>query len=216
MNLTHFGHACVLAEFDTTGRPVRVLFDPGAYSAGFEDLRDLDAILFTHEHPDHLDTDRIGPLVKANPAAWVIADPSTADRLRECGVEHEAVRPGDALTIKDIPVRVLGGEHAVIHPQLPHPPNNAYLIDEALLHPGDAFTVPGQTVDVLLVPAAGPWMKIGEGVDYLREVAPRVAVPIHQAGLADVHRNLHHQLLTNLAPPRTRLEILQPGTPRTV
>lgn len=214
MNLTHFGHACVLAEFDTAGRTVRMLFDPGAYSAGFEGLRDLDAILLTHEHPDHLDTDRLGPLVKANPAARVIADPGTADRLRDCGVEHEVVRPGDTLTVNEIPVRVLGGEHAVIHPQLPHPPNNAYLVGDALFHPGDAFTAPGQAIDVLLVPAAGPWMKIGEGVDYLRQVAPRVAVPIHQAGLADVHRNLHHQLLTNLAPPETRVEILDTGTTR--
>jgi len=35
LRLTHYGHACVLAELpDGT----RILFDPGTYSADFEDL----------------------------------------------------------------------------------------------------------------------------------------------------------------------------------
>jgi L-ascorbate metabolism protein UlaG (beta-lactamase superfamily) len=35
IRLTHYDHACVLAELpDGT----RILFDPGTYSAGFEDL----------------------------------------------------------------------------------------------------------------------------------------------------------------------------------
>jgi L-ascorbate metabolism protein UlaG (beta-lactamase superfamily) len=39
VQITHYGHACVLAELpDGT----RILFDPGTYSAGFEDLTGLD------------------------------------------------------------------------------------------------------------------------------------------------------------------------------
>ncbi|MFJ9889444.1 MBL fold metallo-hydrolase [Streptomyces sp. NPDC091287] len=217
MKLTHFGHACVLAEFDSGERAVRVLLDPGTYSADFEDLTDLDAILLTHEHPDHLDPDRITQLAKTNPAARIIADPGAGDRLREAGLTPEVARPGENLTIATVTVEVLGGEHAVIHPNLPCVTNNAYLLDGRLLHPGDAFTIPpsDKPLDVLLVPAAGPWMKASEAIDYLRRLAPRVAVPIHQGGLAEVHRDLHHQLLTNLAPDGTRVEVLEPGTAHT-
>jgi L-ascorbate metabolism protein UlaG (beta-lactamase superfamily) len=48
IRITHYGHACVLAEL--AGR-TRVLFDPGTYSAGFEELTGLDAVLITHDIP---------------------------------------------------------------------------------------------------------------------------------------------------------------------
>src|SRR5882757_6159025 len=209
MNLTHFGHACVLAAFETSEGGTRLLLDPGTYATGFEDARDLDAILITHEHPDHLDVDRLHPLVKANPGVRLIADPGASTRLREAGIDHETASPGDAFTVKGVSVAVLGGEHAVIHPQLPSVSNNAYLIDGRLLHPGDALVVPPGPVDVLLAPAGGPWMKISEAIDYVREVTPSTAVPIHQAGLADVHQQLHHQLLRTLAPAATDIQVLE-------
>lgn len=195
------------------GRGTRLLLDPGTYSAGFEDARDLDAILITHEHPDHIDVDRLPGLVKANPGVRLIADPGASARLREAGIDHEAVSPGDAFTVKGVFVAVMGGEHAVIHPQLPSVSNNAYLIDGRLLHPGDALVIPPGPVEVLLVPAGGPWMKISEGIDYLREVEPSTAVPIHQAGLANVHQQLHHQLLRALAPEATDIQVLELGVP---
>jgi hypothetical protein len=65
----------------------------------------------------------------------------------------------------------------------------AYLIGDGehparLMHPGDALFVPGEPVEVLATPAAAPWLKISEAVDYLRAVAPRHAVPIHQGIIA--------------------------------
>ena len=45
----------------------RILIDPGVLSvdAAFE-LEDLDAIVVTHQHPDHLDRERIGGLLERN------------------------------------------------------------------------------------------------------------------------------------------------------
>ncbi|MFZ1179689.1 MAG: MBL fold metallo-hydrolase, partial [Mycobacterium sp.] len=43
MQLTHFGHSCLLAEFDHTS----VLFDPGTFAHGFEGITGLSAILIT-------------------------------------------------------------------------------------------------------------------------------------------------------------------------
>ena len=53
MQLTHLGHACLLVETETA----RLLIDPGMDSS-FADVRDLDAVLVTHQHPDHIDVDR--------------------------------------------------------------------------------------------------------------------------------------------------------------
>ncbi|HET9944048.1 MAG TPA: MBL fold metallo-hydrolase, partial [Actinomycetes bacterium] len=77
MRVTHLGHACLFVEIADS----RVLIDPGSFSTGFEDLRDLDAIIVTHQHADHLDEERLPALLAANRQAAVYADPESADLL---------------------------------------------------------------------------------------------------------------------------------------
>jgi L-ascorbate metabolism protein UlaG (beta-lactamase superfamily) len=202
--ITHFGHACLLLD---TGR-ARLLLDPGTFSAGFEQVRGLDAVLVTHQHFDHLDADRIRPLLDANPDARLIVDSGTAEQLAE--IPHEVVAPGAELEIAGAHVDVLGGEHAVIHPDIPVVPNNAYLVDGTHLHPGDAYTPAPQPVDVLFLPTGAPWLKLSEAVEYLRAVAPRAAVPIHEAVLA--RPAMHYGMFERLKPEATTLRVLDRET----
>jgi L-ascorbate metabolism protein UlaG (beta-lactamase superfamily) len=203
MQVTHFGHSCVLLD---TGA-ARLLIDPGSFSTGFEGLTGLDAVLVTHQHPDHLDPERLPALLRGNPDARLIVDSGTAGQLG--GVDHETVEPGATVTVAGARVEVLGGQHAVIHPDIPRIVNNAYLVDGTHLHPGDALdTVPGD-VDVLFLPAAAPWSKISETIEYLRAVAPRAAVPIHQGILADPAVFYGH--FDRLGPERTAFRPLDPG-----
>jgi hypothetical protein len=58
--------------------------------------------------------------------------------------------------------------------------------------------VPGEPVEVLATPAAAPWMKISEAVDYLRAVAPEHAVPIHQGIIAREARGIYYGRLTEM------------------
>ncbi|MGH3992682.1 MAG: MBL fold metallo-hydrolase [Pseudonocardiaceae bacterium] len=206
MQIIHFGQSCVLAE----AGPARLLFDPGVYSCGFEELTGLDAILVTHLHPDHLDIDRLPALMAANPAAELVVDTGSAELLAGTGIAHRVVRPGDRLKVVGTTVEVIGGDHGVIHPDIPVVPNNGYLIDSgAILHPGDSFTLPDCDVDVLLVPTAAPWLKLSEAVDYLRAVDPGLAVPIHQALLARPEK--FYGLFRELAPVGTEVHVVPHG-----
>ena len=45
MELTHFGHSCLLARFTDGDAEATILFDPGNFSHGFEGITGLDAIL---------------------------------------------------------------------------------------------------------------------------------------------------------------------------
>ncbi|BBY05780.1 MBL fold metallo-hydrolase [Mycobacterium noviomagense] len=196
MQLTHFGHSCLLAEFDHTA----VLFDPGNFSHGFEGITGLSAILITHQHPDHVDTARLPALIDANPDAAVYADPQTAAQL---GAPCRAVQVGDELAVGTLTIRAVGGRHAVIHPELPVIENISYLVGDGehparLMHPGDALFVPDEPVDVLATPAAAPWMKISEAVDYLRAVSPQRAVPIHHGIIAPDARGIYFGRLSEM------------------
>jgi L-ascorbate metabolism protein UlaG (beta-lactamase superfamily) len=196
MELTHFGHSCLLADFGVA----RILFDPGNFSHGFEGITGLSAILITHQHPDHADPERLPALVEANPQAALYSDPQTAAML---GGDWCAVNAGDEFTLGSLTVRGVGGRHAVIHPEIPVIDNTSYLIGDdqhpaRLMHPGDSLFVPGERVEVLATPAAAPWMKISEAVDYLRAVAPRHAVPIHQGIIAPQARGIFYGRLTEM------------------
>ncbi len=81
--------------------------------------------------------------------------------------------------------------------------NISYLVGDGehaarLMHPGDALFVPDEPVDVLAAPAAAPWMKISEAIDYLRAVAPTRAVPIHQGVVAPDARGIYYSRFTEM------------------
>lgn len=69
MRITHLGHACLLVE--SAGRR---LIDPGSFSSGFAGLADLDAVLVTHQHADHLDRAALPGLLAANAQATLVTD----------------------------------------------------------------------------------------------------------------------------------------------
>jgi L-ascorbate metabolism protein UlaG (beta-lactamase superfamily) len=207
MQITHYGHACLLVE---TGS-ARLLIDPGTFSSGFESLRELTAVLITHQHVDHLDVERLPDLLAANPDASLVTDTASAEQLAEKGVAARAVRPGERLSLGGTAVQTVGGRHAVIHRDIPVIPNVGYLVDGVLLHPGDSFHVPDERVEVLALPTGAPWLKAGEAVDYLRAVSPRIAVPIHEAVLA--RPQLHYGMFSKLAPQGCTVRVLDRDQP---
>ena len=76
MKLTKKSHACVRLEKD--GRTL--VIDPGGFSE--EDAAvGADAILVTHEHPDHFDEGRLRAGLEANPAADLWTLKSVSDQI---------------------------------------------------------------------------------------------------------------------------------------
>lgn len=205
MRLTKLGHACL----HITDGDASVLIDPGSWSAGFEDLRGLSAILITHQHADHLDLDRIGALVEANPQAYVVCDRESVDELSSVGITARVATSGDTFDAGGLSVRVFGEQHAVIHADIPVITNVGYLVGETVFHPGDSFTRPDVPVPVLGLPTGAPWLKAGEAIDFLRAVAPQVAVPIHERTLA--MPEMEYARFGRLAPADTEIRVLVDG-----
>ncbi|MCX5010832.1 MULTISPECIES: MBL fold metallo-hydrolase [unclassified Streptomyces] len=187
-------HSCVQLEKDGH----TLVIDPGAFSEPDAGLG-ADALLVTHEHPDHFDEGRLRAALDANPAAALWTLRSVAGRLAPAypGRVH-TVGHGDTFSAAGFDVQVHGELHAVIHPDIPRITNVGYLVDGSLFHPGDALTVPEAPVDTLMVPVHAPWNKVAEVIDYLREVKPRRAIDIHDAYLSDIARPIYDMALDTL------------------
>jgi L-ascorbate metabolism protein UlaG (beta-lactamase superfamily) len=168
MRITKFGHACVRIEHGGT----TVVVDPGVFTDAAA-VAGADAVLITHEHPDHYLADHV---LAANAPVFTIA--AVADKVRADapGLPVTVVAPGESFDV-GLPVRAVGEMHAVIHPEFERITNSGYVLtlgDTKVYHPGDALTEPGETVDVLFLPSSAPWLKASEAVDFARAVkAPR-------------------------------------------
>jgi L-ascorbate metabolism protein UlaG (beta-lactamase superfamily) len=195
MQITRFGHSCLLVE----DGDARVLLDPGAFSGGFEQVTGLTAILITHQHPDHVVPAKVAELLVRNPGVPVITDPATAEQLAAGGIEARPARAGDTFDV-GVPVTVHGRDHAVIHADIPIIPNASFLLNGRLLHPGDALHVPDVPVEILALPAGAPWMALKEAIDYQRAVAAPHAFPIHTATIADVATGMYFSRFEEMGP----------------
>lgn len=183
MRLTKYGHACVRLDADGGS----VVIDPGTFAPD-ADLEGAADILVTHEHYDHLDTDRVVAAVKAG--ARLHTNTAVAESLRaEQGIDGHAVSPGDTFEAAGLEVRVVGGDHAEIYEGLPGCANVGFVLG-GVYHPGDSVHVPDVRVETLLVPANGPWLKLAEALDFVRAVGPARAFPIHDALLSEIGNSL--------------------------
>ncbi|GAB3697931.1 MBL fold metallo-hydrolase [Mariniluteicoccus flavus] len=177
MEITHLGHASVLVEL--AGK--RILIDPGNFSDRWHGLTDLDAVVVTHLHPDHVDPEHVPALLAANPDAQVFVEPGVPKTLEIAGATP--IGPDATHRLGEVTLSTVGGRHAVIHRDIPMIGNVGVILEAEgeprFFHPGDSLATCPRGIDVLALPAMGPWAAMKEHVDFCREVGAPKAFPVH-------------------------------------
>jgi L-ascorbate metabolism protein UlaG (beta-lactamase superfamily) len=197
--LTYVGHATVLTEVGGA----RFLTDPLLHGGiahmrrrvplpQLEQLRDLDAVLISHAHADHLD---VGSLRRLRHTGPVLAPQGCAKILWRAGAGTVVeMTPGASYRVRDVEVDAVEAKHdGRRHPLGRQMPALGFLIDgpTRIYFAGDTdlFDAMSQfagRVDVALLPIWGWGPRLPDGhlnpESAARAVAliqPSVAVPIH-------------------------------------
>ena len=204
MRITHLGHSAVLVEVADQ----RLLIDPGNFSGDWHSLTDLDAVIITHQHPDHLDPEHVPALLAANPQARVYVEPQIMDKVSLPGARP--LGADSSVEMGGVAISAVGGLHAVIHRDIPRIGNVGIVISASggptLFHPGDSLSEVPQGVDVLAIPAYGPWAALKETIDFVRAIGAAQGFLIHEGllndrGLSLISSRIPELTVTNLVAP---------------
>ena len=193
MRITKQEHATLVV--DEGGH--RLVIDPGAFTTPLVDLYGVEAVVITHEHPDHWTAQQLTRIIENNRGLRLFGPAGVAKAAADFPIE--TVAAGDTVTVGAFTLRFFGGTHAVIHSSIPVIDNVGVLVNDRLYYPGDSFAIPeGVDVTVLATPAGAPWLKISEAMDFVTAVRPKRSFPTHDAVLSAVGRSLSDQRLKDV------------------
>ncbi len=193
MKVTKYEHATLILE--KAGD--LLVIDPGAFLTPPSFARVVGVVL-THEHADHWTPDQLRRIVGDAGEVPVYGPQGVADAVAASEFEGAVtvVAAGDEVEVGPFTLTFFGGTHNVIHESVPTPQNLGVLVDGELFHPGDSYTVPDVPIGTLAAPVGGPWLKIGEAMDYVLAVKPARAFPIHDMTLSVAGKSMHDERLT--------------------
>lgn len=190
MRVTKHEHAGL--RIDIGGK--LLLIDPGTYTLPLDGVVEAVAVVITHEHADHWTPEHLERILKAAPGIPIFGPEGVAAAAADFDIT--VVSPGETVEVEPFTLQFFGGDHNVIHHTLPMVDNVGVLVNDQFYYPGDSYTVPeGVDVQLLAAPLGGPWLKIGEAMDYVLEVKPRRAFGTHDMTLSTIGRDMHRTRL---------------------
>jgi len=180
MKITKLGHCCLLIE----EKGIKILTDPGMFSDTQNEVKGIDCILITHEHPDHLHLESLKKVLENNPNATVITNTAVGNILKSEDIAYKIVEDAQNTTHKDIAIEGYGNTHAEIYKEIGQVQNTGYFIGNRFFYPGDALYIPPKQAEILALPVAGPWVKTKEVIEYAQAVKPKTCFPVHDGILS--------------------------------
>ncbi|HSW80264.1 MAG TPA: MBL fold metallo-hydrolase [Candidatus Saccharimonadales bacterium] len=175
MKITKYPQSCLIIEH--AGK--RLCIDPGGLVAAKfkpQDLLPLDAILYTHEHQDHIDPDLLAALLQDKKIP-VFANESTKKLLGD--MVTDVVSDGQAFDAAGVKIVAKELPHCLMPEGSAGPQNTGYVIDGAFFHPGDGIELKDFQIDAAAVPIAGPDISPKDVYQFIKDIQCKTVIPIH-------------------------------------
>jgi L-ascorbate metabolism protein UlaG (beta-lactamase superfamily) len=239
--VAYLGHATVFMELDGT----KLLTDPllrrrvthlrRASSVEMDTVREVDAVLISHAHHDHLD---LRSLMRLDRSVQVVVPIGLGRLVRRKGFGSVTeVDEGDVATFGSLTVRATHAEHGgKRQPGRARGPALGYVVEgsRTIYFAGDTALFDGMDglaveLDVALLPIWGWGPGLGRGLhldprgaaEALRLLRPRIAIPIHWGTYRPLHIGPGARFLREPAEafvreaaalaPEVDVRVLQPG-----
>lgn len=157
-----------------------------------KNFQNVDAILITHEHYDHLDQPLILEIQKLTQCT-VIANPTSARRLKNTipSAKLQEIRPGSEIKLDNVSVKA----EKCNHPPATTPITFMITSEDGVkvFHTADSLPFPEMATTsekekpdvVFCTVGIAPGTSPETGVDIARLTKPKVAVPYHTGSAAD-------------------------------
>lgn len=176
MKIKKIGHCCLIIDIE--GK--KVMTDPGSYTTTEQETeRDLDLIVITHEHADHLHVESLKNILANNPRVAIVTNSGVGKILDEFAILYHKLEDGQSAQFAGVHLEAFGNKHAEIYEDFGQVQNTGYFIGKDLFYPGDSFTNPEKKVEILALPVLAPWLKIKDSIDYAIKIHPRICFPVH-------------------------------------
>ena len=182
MEITKLEHSGIIIEKE--GK--KIVFDPVEFKETIPKLENVIAIIITHKHSDHLQTEIIKRIINDNPEAKILTTSDAAPLIDGSII----IGDGDTHEIGGFKLDFFGKNHAAIVPgQIPCE-NIGVVVNGSIVNPGDSFDCPDANVKVLFAPISAPWLKIAESMDFADKIKPQVVIPVHDALLSELGESI--------------------------
>lgn len=214
MRLTKYVQSTVSIEHEGA----LVLIDPGKYN--FEDGRyehrdftDVDVLIITHSHGDHFDLEATKHIYGQCSCPIFTVD-EVARILREHGISAEVLAVGSSTKIAGITITATEADHVVRGEVIDVFGVLLEASEGSVYHAADTMYLENKPyADIVFVPInnRGVSMGIEDAARFVREIAPKAAVPIHYDSPKDQGRVDPYAFAEHLSNTEIDVRVLEIG-----
>lgn len=180
MKISKYLHSCLVFELDG----YKLLFDPGKFSFAEGDVKpemfsDVDAIVITHIHPDHLDADNLKKIMKLS-GAQVYTNAQVGEALQKQDVAH-TLWQDDTYQLGPFKLQAITVKHEVIMDN-PLPQMTGFVINNVVLHPVDSMEdelLRYKGIELLLMVTMAPFANEIMISTFADKLQPKQILPVH-------------------------------------
>ena len=186
MKISKYLHSCLVFEQDG----YKLLFDPGKFSfdEGLvkpEMFADVNGIIITHVHPDHLDADILKEIIGVS-AAPVYTNAHVGEVLAKQNIPHTIWDDG-VYNLGPFKLQTITVKHELILDN-PLPQMTGFIINDRVLHPVDSMEealLKYKGIELLIMVTMAPFTNELRITDFADRLQPKQILPVHDGYAKD-------------------------------
>jgi L-ascorbate metabolism protein UlaG (beta-lactamase superfamily) len=180
MKITKYLHSCLVFELDG----YKLLFDPGKFSFADGEVTpgmfaDVDSVIITHIHPDHLDTENLKRILDLSKAV-VYTNAQVGELLTTEGILFSLMEQG-VYNVGPFKLQAFAVQHEPLLDN-PVPQMTGFIINDKVLHPVDSMETrltEYPNIELLLLVTMAPFANELRIAGFADRVRPKQILPVH-------------------------------------